>query len=51
MKPQYYTMLGAYWAMIGAGTRLNIDQPGGGALLLLNMLIQLQQLRSDRHRE
>ena len=50
MIPQY-TMLGAYWAMMGAGMYKTESIDQDGVLLLLTMLIQLQQLRSDRHKE
>ena len=50
MIPQY-TMLGAYWAMMGAGMYKTESIDQDGVLLLLNMLIQLQQLRSARHKE
>ena len=47
MIPQY-TMLGAYWAMMGAG---HVPDGEHRPLLFFNMLIQRQQLRSARHKE
>ena len=44
-------MLGAYWAMMGAGMYKTESIDQDGALLLLNMLIQLQQLLSPRHKD
>ena len=50
MIPQY-TMLGAYWAMMGASMYKTESIDQDGALLLLNMLIQLQQLLTPRHKD